>query len=116
MNIPSNIFIAYLVDFQSKLDSFSALPSSLASTCFDPPDFVITPNIYAAIESTRDWIAKLSSSTPLDSACRSDLIGLRSPRLLHHSQHLPCHRVHPQLDRQARPFHATRLHLSLRPH
>ncbi|KAL7002013.1 hypothetical protein U1Q18_003163 [Sarracenia purpurea var. burkii] len=70
--------VACLADFQSKLDSFSALPSSIASSCFDPLDFVISPNICAAIESTRDWIAKLGPSTQLDSACRSDLTDLTS--------------------------------------
>ncbi|XAR49386.1 Non-specific serine/threonine protein kinase [Bertholletia excelsa] len=64
-----------LVDFQSKLNLFSLSPN-LTSLCFDPSQFVITPKICAGIESTRDWVAKLGPSTPLDSGCRSDLTDL----------------------------------------
>ncbi|KAA8536553.1 hypothetical protein F0562_029031 [Nyssa sinensis] len=67
--------ISCLSDFQSKLNSFS-LPSNLTSLCFDPLQFVITPNVCASIESTRDWFAKLGPSTVLDTACRPDLTDL----------------------------------------
>ncbi|KAI8553844.1 hypothetical protein RHMOL_Rhmol05G0047600 [Rhododendron molle] len=69
--------VACLSDFQSKLDSLS-LPSNLTSLCFDPLQFVITPNICASIESTSDWLKHLGPTTPLNSACRSDLTDLTS--------------------------------------
>ncbi|PSS13435.1 Leaf rust 10 disease-resistance locus receptor-like protein kinase [Actinidia chinensis var. chinensis] len=65
--------IACLSDFDSKLDSLS-LPRNLTSLCFDPVQFVITPNVCAGIESTRDWVARLGRSTVLDSACAPDLV------------------------------------------
>ncbi|XP_059631177.1 probable receptor-like protein kinase At1g11050 isoform X2 [Cornus florida] len=74
-NLPTSI--SCLSDFQSKLDSLS-LPSNLTSLCFDPLQFVITPNICAAVESTQDWVAKLGPSTPIDTACRTDLTVLTS--------------------------------------
>ncbi|XP_059648173.1 probable receptor-like protein kinase At1g11050 [Cornus florida] len=74
-NLPTSI--SCLSDFQSKLDSLS-LPSNLTYLCFDPLQFVITPNICAAIESTQDWVAKLGPSTPIDTACRPDLTLLTS--------------------------------------
>ncbi|KAF7143543.1 hypothetical protein RHSIM_Rhsim05G0044000 [Rhododendron simsii] len=64
--------VSCLSNFQSKLDSLS-LPSNLTSLCFDPLQFVITPNICASIESTSDWLNHLGPTTPLDSACPSDL-------------------------------------------
>ncbi|GFZ00289.1 receptor serine/threonine kinase-like protein [Actinidia rufa] len=67
--------IACLSDFDSKLDSLS-LPRNLTSFCFDPVQFVITSNVCAGIESTRDWVARLGSSTVLDSACVPDLVNL----------------------------------------
>ncbi|KAE9448695.1 hypothetical protein C3L33_19432, partial [Rhododendron williamsianum] len=69
--------VSCLSDFQSKLDSLS-LPSNLTSLCFDPLQFVITPNICASIESTSDWLNHLGPTTPLNSACRSDLTDLTS--------------------------------------
>lgn len=69
--------IACLSDFQSKLDSLS-LPTNLTSLCFHPLQFVITPNICASIQSTSDWLNKLGPTTPLNSACRSDLTDLTS--------------------------------------
>ncbi|KAK9286390.1 hypothetical protein L1049_014785 [Liquidambar formosana] len=67
-----NTSISCLSDFQSNLDSLSLFPN-LTSLCFDPSQFVITPNICANIESRADWINKLGPSTPLDLSCRPDL-------------------------------------------
>ncbi|KAK2966663.1 hypothetical protein RJ640_002361 [Escallonia rubra] len=67
--------VSCLSDFQSKLNSLS-LNHNLTSLCFDPLQFVITPNVCAAIESTRDWVAKLGPTTQLDSGCRQDLTDL----------------------------------------
>ncbi|XP_016478175.2 putative receptor-like protein kinase At1g11050 [Nicotiana tabacum] len=64
--------VSCIQDFQSKLNSLS-LPSNLSSFCFDPFQFVITPNICASIQTTQDWTKKLGPSTVLDSGCRSDL-------------------------------------------
>ncbi|KAI3448325.1 hypothetical protein Pfo_004990 [Paulownia fortunei] len=69
--------ISCLQDFQTKLSSLS-LPSSLTSLCFDPLQFVITPNICASIQSTQDWLKKLGNSTTLDSSCKPDLTDLTS--------------------------------------
>lgn len=66
-----------LSDFQSKLTSLS-LPPDLTSLCFNPSQFVITPNICAQIGSRQDWLDKLGSSTSLDYACRPDLADLTS--------------------------------------
>lgn len=68
--------ISCLSDFQSKLTSLS-LPSNLTSICFDPMQFVITPNICAGIESKKDWVDKLGSNSSLiDKACKPDLTDL----------------------------------------
>ncbi|XP_041992133.1 probable receptor-like protein kinase At1g11050 [Salvia splendens] len=67
--------ISCLDDFQAKLSSLS-LPSNLTSVCFDPPQFVTSPNICASIQSTSDWVRKLGNSTVLDSACKPDLTDL----------------------------------------
>ncbi|XP_052205891.1 LOW QUALITY PROTEIN: probable receptor-like protein kinase At1g11050 [Diospyros lotus] len=67
--------VACLADLQSGLHVLS-LPSHLTSVCFDPRQFVITPDVCAAIESTRDWVAKLGTNTSLDSDCRPDLTDL----------------------------------------
>ncbi|XP_057502097.1 LOW QUALITY PROTEIN: probable receptor-like protein kinase At1g11050 [Actinidia eriantha] len=67
--------ISCLSDFESKLDSLSLRPN-LTSLCFDPLQFVITPNICAGIQSTRDWVAQLGPTTVLDSACRPNLVDL----------------------------------------
>ncbi|XP_009616448.1 putative receptor-like protein kinase At1g11050 [Nicotiana tabacum] len=64
--------VSCIQEFQSKLNSLS-LPSNLSSFCFDPSQFVITPNICASIQTTKDWTKKLGPSTVLDSGCRSDL-------------------------------------------
>ncbi|OIT07655.1 PREDICTED: probable receptor-like protein kinase At1g11050 [Nicotiana attenuata] len=64
--------VSCIQEFQSKLNSLS-LPSNLSSFCFDPFQFVITPNICASIQTTQDWTKKLGPSTVLDSGCRSDL-------------------------------------------
>ncbi|KAK4493249.1 hypothetical protein RD792_017874 [Penstemon davidsonii] len=72
-NLPTSI--SCLDDFQSKLTSLS-LPSNLTSLCFDPLQFVITPNICASIQSTQNWVNKLGPSTQLDSACRPDVADL----------------------------------------
>lgn len=68
---------ACLSDFQSKLDSLS-LPSNLVSSCFDPSQFIVTPNICAGIKSISDWTGKLGSVTKLDSSCGPDLTDLTS--------------------------------------
>ncbi|CAK7338965.1 unnamed protein product [Dovyalis caffra] len=64
-----------LQDYQTKLNSFS-LANNLVSYCFDPLQFVATPNICAHIQSSQDWVAQLGKSTALDTACRSDLTDL----------------------------------------
>ncbi|CAK9151140.1 unnamed protein product [Ilex paraguariensis] len=69
--------ISCLSDYQSKLNSLS-LPSNLTSLCFDPFQFVITPNICASIQTTQDWLSKLGPSTPLDKGCSPDLTDLTS--------------------------------------
>ncbi|XP_061993787.1 probable receptor-like protein kinase At1g11050 [Rosa rugosa] len=66
-----------LQNFQSKLTSL-ALPSDLVSYCFDPIQFVTSPNICAQIESSQDWVSKLNQTTALDSACKPDLTDLSS--------------------------------------
>uniref|UniRef100_A0A166DZ51 non-specific serine/threonine protein kinase n=1 Tax=Daucus carota subsp. sativus TaxID=79200 RepID=A0A166DZ51_DAUCS len=72
-NLPTSV--SCLSDFQSNLNSLS-LPSSLALGCFDPFQFVTTPDICAGIQSTHDWLDKLGSSTQVDSSCRPDLTDL----------------------------------------
>ncbi|XP_022726088.1 probable receptor-like protein kinase At1g11050 [Durio zibethinus] len=69
-NLPTSV--SCLQDFQSKLNSLS-LPSNLVSLCFEPMQFVITPNVCANIQTTQDWVAKLGESTALDHGCSSDL-------------------------------------------
>ncbi|KAG6576979.1 putative receptor-like protein kinase, partial [Cucurbita argyrosperma subsp. sororia] len=63
-----------LLDYQSKLSSLS-LPANLVSHCFDPLQFVISANVCAGIQTTRDWVSKLGQNSPLDSGCRSNLVG-----------------------------------------
>ncbi|KAI4296236.1 hypothetical protein L6164_036210 [Bauhinia variegata] len=72
-NLPTSV--SCLEDFQSKLTSLS-LPNNLASTCFDPLQFVISPNICAHIQNSQEWVGKLGQSTSLDTACKSDLTDL----------------------------------------
>ncbi|PIN03537.1 Serine/threonine protein kinase [Handroanthus impetiginosus] len=69
--------VSCLHDFQTQLDSLS-LPSNLTSLCFDPLQFVTTPNICASIQSTQDWVKKLGPSTALNSSCNTDLTDLTS--------------------------------------
>ncbi|XP_048437617.1 probable receptor-like protein kinase At1g11050 [Pyrus x bretschneideri] len=76
-NLPTSI--SCLQNYQSKLSSLS-LPPNLVNYCWDPLQFVITPNICANIESTSDWVSKLGNSTVLDSACRPDLTDQSSCR------------------------------------
>ncbi|KAL3538541.1 hypothetical protein ACH5RR_001907 [Cinchona calisaya] len=64
--------VSCLDEFQSKLNSLS-LPHNLASLCFDPLQFVISPNMCASIQTAQDWRNKLGPSTALDSACSTDL-------------------------------------------
>ncbi|KAI4298986.1 hypothetical protein L6164_032488 [Bauhinia variegata] len=64
-----------LEDLQSKLTALS-LPNNLVSTCFDPLQFVISPNVCAHIQNTQDWINTLGQNTSLDSACKGDLTDL----------------------------------------
>ncbi|GLT30543.1 hypothetical protein SLA2020_053370 [Shorea laevis] len=64
-----------LQDYQSKLTELSFSPN-LVSYCFDPMQFVITPNVCAHIETTHDWVAKVGDSIPLDTACKPDLTDL----------------------------------------
>nr|KYP63178.1 putative LRR receptor-like serine/threonine-protein kinase RKF3 [Cajanus cajan] len=67
--------VSCIQDFQSKLSSLS-LPKNLAESCFDPLQFVISPNICAGIQTINDWNKKLGQSTPLQTACRPDLSDL----------------------------------------
>lgn len=70
-----NTSASCLHDFQTKLSSMS-LPSDLVSLCFDPMQFVISPNICASIQTLQDWKTKLGDSTQLDKACKPDLSDL----------------------------------------
>uniref|UniRef100_A0A2C9VHP5 non-specific serine/threonine protein kinase n=1 Tax=Manihot esculenta TaxID=3983 RepID=A0A2C9VHP5_MANES len=69
--------VSCLQDYQTKLSSLS-LPDDIVSHCFDPMEFVITPNLCAHVQTTQDWVAKLGKSTVLDSACRPNLEDLSS--------------------------------------
>ncbi|KAI3509339.1 hypothetical protein L1887_24548 [Cichorium endivia] len=64
-----------LTDFQKKLTSLS-LPNNLASSCFDPMQFVISLNTCAGIQTLQDWRHKLGNKTVLDSTCRNNLSDL----------------------------------------
>ncbi|XP_061365756.1 probable receptor-like protein kinase At1g11050 [Gastrolobium bilobum] len=74
-NLPTSI--SCLQDFQSNLTSFS-LPNNLVSTCFDPLQFVITPNICAQIQSEQDWLSKVgpTSTALINNSCKPDLTDL----------------------------------------
>ncbi|WCJ18336.1 Protein kinase superfamily protein [Euphorbia peplus] len=72
-DIPSSV--SCLADYQSKLTSLG-LPDHLLSHCFDPLQFVLSPNICAHVETYQDWVAILGKSTDLDVACKSDLVDL----------------------------------------
>ncbi|KAG8474046.1 hypothetical protein CXB51_033768 [Gossypium anomalum] len=65
-------FISRLDDFQSKLGLLS-LPNDVVSLCFEPTKFVITLDLYAEIQTTKDWAAKLGQSMVLDQGCKADL-------------------------------------------
>ncbi|KAF9664114.1 hypothetical protein SADUNF_Sadunf17G0122500 [Salix dunnii] len=67
--------ISCLQDYQSKLSSFY-LSDNLLSYCFNPLQFVTSPNICARIETSQDWVDQLGNSTSLDTECRSDLTDL----------------------------------------
>ncbi|XP_014505926.1 probable receptor-like protein kinase At1g11050 [Vigna radiata var. radiata] len=69
-NLPTSI--SCLQHFQSNLTSLS-LPNNLVSSCFDPQQFVITPNICARIQNMEDWLTRLGSTPQLDTACKPDL-------------------------------------------
>ncbi|KAG8474607.1 hypothetical protein CXB51_031238 [Gossypium anomalum] len=69
-NFPT--FVSCLDDFQSKLDLLS-LPNGVVSLCFEPTQFVITLDLCAEIQTTKDWVAKLGQSTMLDQGCKADL-------------------------------------------
>ncbi|XP_027348448.1 probable receptor-like protein kinase At1g11050 [Abrus precatorius] len=64
-----------LQDFQSKLTSLS-LPNNIVSSCFDPLQFVITPNICAHIQYKQDWQSRLGPTPLLNTACKPDLSDL----------------------------------------
>ncbi|CAI0376785.1 unnamed protein product [Linum tenue] len=69
--------VACLRDYQAKLNSLGLSNSGdLVSYCLDPQSFVISPNVCARIQTTRDWVAAVGSSTPLDAACKGDLTDL----------------------------------------
>ncbi|RDX75647.1 putative receptor-like protein kinase, partial [Mucuna pruriens] len=67
--------VSCVQELQSKLTSLS-LPDNLVESCFDPLQFVISPNICAGIETLSDWTKKLGLTTPLDTACKPDLTDL----------------------------------------
>ncbi|KAJ9174652.1 hypothetical protein P3X46_013273 [Hevea brasiliensis] len=76
--LPSlNTSVSCLQDYQTKLSSLS-FPDDIVSRCFDPMEFVLTPNLCAHVQTARDWVAKLGNSTVLDSDCRPDLVDLTS--------------------------------------
>ncbi|XVF67690.1 hypothetical protein PTKIN_Ptkin10aG0141800 [Pterospermum kingtungense] len=72
-DLPSSV--SCLRDFQTRLSSLS-LPNDLVSLCFEPMQFVITPDLCANIETTQDWVAKLGRSTIVDQSCKADLSDL----------------------------------------
>ncbi|WJX53360.1 hypothetical protein P8452_39359 [Trifolium repens] len=61
-----------LQDFQTKLTSLS-LHNDLVSSCFEPLQFVITPNICASIQSKQDWYNKAGSASLFNTSCKLDL-------------------------------------------
>ncbi|XP_047173342.1 probable receptor-like protein kinase At1g11050 [Vigna umbellata] len=67
--------VSCIQDFQSKISSLS-LPDNLVDSCFDPLQFVISPNICAGIQTISDWTKKLGQSTALNTACKPDLTDL----------------------------------------
>ncbi|KAG8646134.1 probable receptor-like protein kinase At1g11050 [Manihot esculenta] len=69
--------VSCLQYYQAKLSSLS-LADDIVSHCFDPMQFVLTPNLCAHVQTSQDWVAKLGKSTVLDSACKPDLVDLTS--------------------------------------
>ncbi|KAG4391368.1 hypothetical protein GLYMA_05G168802v4 [Glycine max] len=69
-NLPTSI--SCLQHFQSNL-TFLSLPNNLVSSCFDPFQFVITPNICAHIQNIEDWHTRLGPTAQLNNACGPDL-------------------------------------------
>ncbi|WJX47399.1 hypothetical protein P8452_34093 [Trifolium repens] len=71
-NIP--ISEACLQNYQSNLTSLS-LPNNLVSSCFDPSQFVSTPNTCVQIQTKQDWLNQVNSNdlTVLDNVCEPDL-------------------------------------------
>nr|XP_012572277.2 uncharacterized protein LOC105852261 [Cicer arietinum] len=61
-----------LQDFQTKLTSLS-LHSDIVSSCFEPLQFVITPNICANIQSKQDWFNKVGPAPLFNTSCKPDL-------------------------------------------
>uniref|UniRef100_A0A803LJS4 Protein kinase domain-containing protein n=1 Tax=Chenopodium quinoa TaxID=63459 RepID=A0A803LJS4_CHEQI len=53
-----------------------SLAPNLNSKCFDPKQFVITPDVCAGIVTIRNWTDKLGSDNSLDQVCGSDLSDL----------------------------------------
>ncbi|CAL5214318.1 unnamed protein product [Lathyrus oleraceus] len=66
-----------LQDYQSSLTSIS-LPNNLVSSCFDPSQFVSTPDTCVHIQSEQDWLNKVDSTSLalLDNVCKPDLSDL----------------------------------------
>jgi len=67
--------ISCMQDLQSKLNSLS-LYNNLVNSCFDPLQFVISPNICAGIETVQDWNEKVGHNSPLNTACKPDLTNI----------------------------------------
>jgi serine/threonine protein kinase len=67
-----SISTSCLQDFQTKLNSLS-LHNDLVSSCFEPLQFVITPNICASIQSKQDWYNKVGSASLFNTSCKLDL-------------------------------------------
>ncbi|XP_074325947.1 putative receptor-like protein kinase At1g11050 [Apium graveolens] len=72
-NLPTSV--SCISDFQSSLSSLT-LRDDLTSSCMDPGQFILKPDMCASIQSTKDWRTKLGSSTALDAACKPDLTQL----------------------------------------
>lgn len=78
-NLPNTATsLSCLHDLQSKLTSLSlsndlSFSNDVVSSCFDPQQFVVAPDLCASIQTTQDWVKALGPTTALDSACRADL-------------------------------------------
>ncbi|XP_057421817.1 probable receptor-like protein kinase At1g11050 [Lotus japonicus] len=66
--------ISCLQDFQSNISSIS-LSNNLVNSCFEPSEFVITPNLCAQIQTKQDWVNRVGSANTelVNSACATDL-------------------------------------------